>query len=279
MIKYNNVPKLTKRKNGKMEELIAWLEEQLRQREWQASDLARRAGVGNSTIQRIMAGTRRAGKTVCSKIAVALGEPPEKVFRLAGLLPSIPEQETVEQDFLNEFRALSPQQREYLIDSMRGLKRKPREESPGDVTPDSAKIDAIYQALQGIIPEVLTSAIQAARSALVIDKPELEHIAEIWDALDAYERHLIWDFITWRFREQERRRDSDNKRIEEKRKEYREIIDLVEFREAVERATPQAIERTINLLRKRLEYLARKKPPAAAEDIPPPSEDSPPQGA
>lgn len=70
-----------------MNEFQEWLQEQLNLRNWSASDLATRAGVGPSTITRILTGERGAGADVCTKIALALGVEEDEVFRIAGLLP------------------------------------------------------------------------------------------------------------------------------------------------------------------------------------------------
>lgn len=64
-----------------------WLLRELEDRGWSQSELARRAGIGNATLSRIISGTRDAGPDVARAIAQALGETPEKIYRLAGLLP------------------------------------------------------------------------------------------------------------------------------------------------------------------------------------------------
>lgn len=70
-----------------MNNFITWLEGQLRDREWTAAQLSRKAKIkGNATINRILSGQRNPGVEVCLKIARALGEPEEKVLRLAGHL-------------------------------------------------------------------------------------------------------------------------------------------------------------------------------------------------
>lgn len=73
-----------------MENFGDWLLAQLETRGWSQSELARRAGLGNATLSRIISGLRRAGPDAALSIAETLGEPPEKVFRLAGLLPPWP---------------------------------------------------------------------------------------------------------------------------------------------------------------------------------------------
>ena len=70
-----------------MTTLVDYLEDELHRRNWRPADLARAAGVPDATISHILNGSRRAGPDVCNAIARALGEPPERIFRLAGLLP------------------------------------------------------------------------------------------------------------------------------------------------------------------------------------------------
>lgn len=284
MVKYNNAQsKSENRTRGYVEELITWLEEQLRQREWQPSDLARRARLGNSTVQRIMAGTRRAGKDVCQKIAVALGEPPEKVYRLAGLLPAIPPETAIEEEMASEFRSLPKQQQQFILDAMRGLRGRV---APSDTqetkTDDSAKLDAIYRALvSGVVPPD-PAAIRAAVQAIAVDEPRDEYLIDIWSALDAYERRMVWDYIVWRLHEQQRRRDSNDKIREgaemELQNQENELFEVIRFNRRVDAGSPEAIERTIILLRKRLQWLRRGKPPGAIGDTPPlPEAGQPPQ--
>lgn len=70
-----------------------WLLEKLEERGWSQSELARRAGIGNATLSRIISGARQAGPDVSTAIARVLGERPEMVYRLAGLLPPGPSDE------------------------------------------------------------------------------------------------------------------------------------------------------------------------------------------
>lgn len=73
-----------------METLREWLEEKLKARGWKPADLARAARIPDATLSRVLTQSRNAGADVCLAIAKALNEPPEKVFRLAGLLPPLP---------------------------------------------------------------------------------------------------------------------------------------------------------------------------------------------
>jgi transcriptional regulator with XRE-family HTH domain len=72
---------------GALEE---WLLEQIEERGWTQAELARRAGLAQSTLNRIINETRQLGPDAALAIARALGERPETVYRLAGLLPPTP---------------------------------------------------------------------------------------------------------------------------------------------------------------------------------------------
>ncbi len=67
-----------------------WIEEKLREERWKPADLARAANITESTISRIINQNAKVGSDVAKNIAKAFNESPEKVFRLAGLLPPLP---------------------------------------------------------------------------------------------------------------------------------------------------------------------------------------------
>lgn len=99
-----------------MEELARWLEIELNKRSWSPSDLARQASLGNSTVTRILNGTRKAGPEVCVAMAKALGEPAEKVFRIAGLLPPLPASNDPLLQEINELlQNLPPEERQEVL--------------------------------------------------------------------------------------------------------------------------------------------------------------------
>jgi len=73
-----------------MERFGEWLEAQLAEKGWKQAELARRAHISQPTLSRIINDTRKVGPDAARSIARALGEAPEEVFRLAGLLPPAP---------------------------------------------------------------------------------------------------------------------------------------------------------------------------------------------
>jgi transcriptional regulator with XRE-family HTH domain len=102
-----------------MKTLGEWLEEQLKSRDWKPADLTHRAGIGSGTLSNILTGTRNPGPEVCVALARALNEPPERIFRLAGLLPSDPGVNAEEEEILYLFRQLRVEQRKLALHTLR----------------------------------------------------------------------------------------------------------------------------------------------------------------
>jgi transcriptional regulator with XRE-family HTH domain len=89
-----------------------WLLQELKNRSWRPTDLARRAGLSTGSLSNMLNGNRRAGPDMCKAIAQALGEPPERVFRVAGLLPPLPAAEDeLFYELLETFQRLPPEKR------------------------------------------------------------------------------------------------------------------------------------------------------------------------
>lgn len=171
-----------------MEEFIVWLEEELKKRDWQPADLAKKANLGNSTVTRILGGTRKAGPDVCVSIAQALGIPAEKVFRIARLLPQTPESSPAEQDLIYSFRQLSKEQQKFVIDMLRGL-----------------------QGQAPLVKTIVANEVREIAPRTGGSVPEPHEIIAIIEGLDEFERWLVYDMARWRLEEQSRRRDSSGK--------------------------------------------------------------------
>ena len=83
---------------------IDWLDRELSERGWNDHQLARRAGISHSVISKARRGTMPKWEA-CAAIARALNIPADLVFRQAGLLPALPDEESA----LVELRALIAQ--------------------------------------------------------------------------------------------------------------------------------------------------------------------------
>ena len=67
--------------------LVGWIEDKLQETGWSQRELARRANVSHSMVSKVVSGEKTPGIDFCTAIARTFGERPEKVLRLAGLLP------------------------------------------------------------------------------------------------------------------------------------------------------------------------------------------------
>jgi transcriptional regulator with XRE-family HTH domain len=124
-----------------METFAEWLKAELDARSWTNSDLARAGGIQPATLSRIISGARRAGPDVCLAIARALREPPERVFRLAGLLPPLPSSVEEEQEALVILRTLPSRTRATVMTQLRALAGHHQPASQRTSPPASTPID------------------------------------------------------------------------------------------------------------------------------------------
>lgn len=101
--------------------LKVWLSEALEQRKWSQGELARQAGISRSFISRVLSGDAHPSVPFCHKIAAALGESPEKVLRLAGILPSAPapNDNPTLQEIIELSRNLSPEDQSDVLEYVR----------------------------------------------------------------------------------------------------------------------------------------------------------------
>ena len=89
-----------------METLSEFLEQKIADHFWRPADLARKAHIPDATLSRILSQSRQAGPDVCKALARALDQPPEKIFRLAGLLPPSRDPGEDEEELLHHYRDL-----------------------------------------------------------------------------------------------------------------------------------------------------------------------------
>jgi transcriptional regulator with XRE-family HTH domain len=98
-----------------------WLLQELEERRWSMREFARRCGVSESTISRVVSGKRNPSSDLCRKMAEVLHLPPERVFRKAGLLPQTPEESPGIKEALYLFRQLPEDERVRILLIMRTL--------------------------------------------------------------------------------------------------------------------------------------------------------------
>ncbi len=106
-------------------QLFTWINEEAEKRDWNNSELARRAKISQSNLSLILSEQRNVTWDFCEAIAKAFGERPEKVFRLAGLLPpSAGQMQDLSEDegrLVALYRGSSPLAREWILKAVEGF--------------------------------------------------------------------------------------------------------------------------------------------------------------
>jgi transcriptional regulator with XRE-family HTH domain len=96
-------------------DFVAWVEEELKIRDWKPSDLAKQAGIDTGLLSRIMNRERQPGVEYCLAIAKAFRVHPAKAFMARGWLPREPIDSTDEGRLLTLVRWLPDGDRRILL--------------------------------------------------------------------------------------------------------------------------------------------------------------------
>ena len=115
-------------------DLVSWLIRELDERAWSHRELARRAGISQTTVSQVIAGQRQPTWDFCAVIADPLGVPVDEVFVRAGLKPSLPPAVEEERDAVAILRALPPLVRDTVMVQLRALVGQPTEKVVNAVT-------------------------------------------------------------------------------------------------------------------------------------------------
>lgn len=98
------------------DELKVWLTQELDRRKWSQRELARQADISQAFVNRVLSGDASPSVNFCNKVAQALGEAPEKVLRLAGILPTSPaSQNNILQELIELANSLPVADQEELL--------------------------------------------------------------------------------------------------------------------------------------------------------------------
>ena len=98
-----------------MSELVEWLTSRLRANGWSHNELARRAGLSSAGVSDVMTQRQKPGIEFCRGVALALNEPPEKVLRLAGLLPHRRKNDELSNEIMFYYDQMTPAAQEHLV--------------------------------------------------------------------------------------------------------------------------------------------------------------------
>lgn len=103
-------------------ELIDWLSQELDLRRLSHRKLADQAGYSHTLISKVLSGKMNPSSDFCIRIAVVLGEPPEKLLRLAGHIPPSSEPgatDKILEELLNVAEKMTSKNREDLLNYAR----------------------------------------------------------------------------------------------------------------------------------------------------------------
>jgi transcriptional regulator with XRE-family HTH domain len=110
-------------------QLADWLQKELDDREWSGNELATRANIDPSIINRALNRKRMPSNDSLAAIARAFGYPPEQVYRAAGLLPQLPPEDATFEDWKFVLNQLPEEDRQELLEFARlKLKRQQQEQ-------------------------------------------------------------------------------------------------------------------------------------------------------
>jgi len=105
-------------------EFVDWLIAEIEERDWSNSELARRAGISQSTVSMIIGGQNKPGLDFCVGVARAFKVPAEYVLALAKLIPSIPEETLGVREMTYLYDRLDETGQKNILDMMRGYVRE-----------------------------------------------------------------------------------------------------------------------------------------------------------
>jgi transcriptional regulator with XRE-family HTH domain len=104
-----------------MSKLSDFLNDEIEDRGWSKRELARRSGISSAQVTDVMNERAKAGAEFCVSVARALGEEPEDMLRLAGILPPLPPAVKEEREAVRLFRRFDPPARGMILTTLRCL--------------------------------------------------------------------------------------------------------------------------------------------------------------
>lgn len=112
------------------DELRAWLSVEIKQRGWSQREFARRSDISHPLVSQVLAGDVTPSADFCIKVANALEVLPEKILRLAGILPSPPasEDDSTIAEIVDIVKTLSLPQRKLALRLLYSLYQNENEE-------------------------------------------------------------------------------------------------------------------------------------------------------
>lgn len=107
--------------NMDAESFREYLSSRLKEKAWSIRELARRANISHTWISNVLSGQTEPSWDFCAAIAKPLGLQPIEIFRLANLMPPLPEHTRTRRTLSEALDLLPPEDHEFLLRITRGL--------------------------------------------------------------------------------------------------------------------------------------------------------------
>lgn len=101
---------------GSKEEFVDFVKDELSKRNWSHAELARRSGISQAHISRVIKGDYQPGIDLLNSVALVFDVPQEFIFRCAGILPEKKETNPTEEKALHLFSQLNTKDKGLVID-------------------------------------------------------------------------------------------------------------------------------------------------------------------
>ena len=127
-------------KQTRLESFWEWAETERRKRSLSWRAVEKRGNVGNATVSRRANDMSNPTITVCEALARAFSLPKEEVFRQAGLLPSLPNEESKERELLYRIKDLDESARARVLEYVEFLYQRQKKEEKPPIAPSPAEV-------------------------------------------------------------------------------------------------------------------------------------------
>ena len=106
-----------------------WLLQEMSKREWSQADLARSADLNRAVINKLLNGQSSPRPSTLEAIARAFKLPVESVYRVAGLLPEVTEDDSFTEEALHHIKKIqSPHRKVTALTLLKALRREEEDE-------------------------------------------------------------------------------------------------------------------------------------------------------
>ena len=106
---------------GSKQEFVSFIKEELKKRNWSHAELARRSGISQAHISRVLNSDYQPGLELLNSLSTSFNLPPEQLFRLANILPERTNSNQENEELIFLFSQLNQEYKNIVLDFMQIL--------------------------------------------------------------------------------------------------------------------------------------------------------------